>query len=119
MLDHRGHKVGKLACLGGKNLALAVNDIFLKVVRDCFAGTEILHSSGYGYAHLLAKAEEIVDGSVCRENNSGEVRYIDFLLAKFLSAQTFYLDKGTEHYLYAVFLSKLEIGRFVGRRLGL
>lgn len=119
VLQHRRHKIGKLAGLGCKDLAFAVYYILLEVVGDGFGCTEILQRHRNGDAHFFTKTEEIVDSGLGCENNCGKVGNIYFLCAKFFRAESFNLDERTENNLHVVFLSDLEIRRLIGSRLRL
>lgn len=119
MLEHRWQQIGEFAGLGSEDFALAVHDIFLEIVCHRFRGAEVHQGHRNGDTHFLAQTEEIVDRGLCCENDCGVIADIYFLSAEFLCAQTFHLDKGTEHNVYAVFLCYFVIGRLIGCRLGL
>ena len=53
MLEDVWQHIGELAGLAGKNLALAIYDIFLQIIGYLLGGAEILHCVRYSNAHLL------------------------------------------------------------------
>lgn len=119
VLGEHGHHVVELAGAAVENLAFAVYDVFLQVEGYGLCGAEIFHGVGDADAHLLAKAEEVVDGGTCGENHGGVLAYIYFLLAEFPGAQALNFDEGTKYQLYAMLRGDVEVGRFLGTRLGL
>ena len=84
MLGEEREQIVQFACGGMEDLALAILDIFLKIESDGFGSAEIFHSVRNGYAHFLAKAEEMVNGRTRREYHRCKVLDIDFLLTKLL-----------------------------------
>ena len=68
--------------VGKRNLAFAVNDVFLKIERNGFGRTDVLHGLGHRHARLLAYAEEAVDGCTRREDHGRMGQYVDALAAE-------------------------------------
>ena len=91
-----GVKIGFLVVLGEQrqqrfgmtglaieNLALAVDDVFLQIMCNCLAHTEVLHCVGHIEPQFLAQAEVMVDSRTGSENHRSVVVDGDFGLSKF------------------------------------
>lgn len=113
VLDQQGEEVVKLAGGRVEDFALAVYDVLLQVEGDGLGGAEVLHRVGDRDAHLFAKVEEMVDGSLGGENDGCEVGYVDFLLAEFACVKAFDLDEGPKYYFHSVLLLDVEVWRLV------
>ena len=120
MLHHHRHQIGEFARCAAKHLALAVLHVFLYVIGNRFGNGKVFHRFGNGYAHLLAKGEEVVDGVARGEHDGRVVEHLYLLLAKFFGREAFHLNEGVKHKLYAVLRCNVKIGRLLrGRcRLG-
>ena len=98
--------------VGKRDLAFAVDDVFLQVERYGLRLADVFHGFGHGDARLFADMEKTVD---CRTRceYDGRVReYFDPLGAELLQGDAFYADEGPVGDFHVVFL-----GQFVERGL--
>ena len=84
MLLHRGKQICDFTGFGSENLTFAVYNILLQIIGYGFAGAEKFLRRRYGYAHLLAETEKVVNSRLGREDNSTEIGDVDFLCTKIL-----------------------------------
>ena len=98
-LDERGERA-----VGKRNLAFAVDDVFLQIERDGFRLANVFHGFGHRDAGLFADVEETVYRRA-RSENYGRVRqYFDPLCAELFQRNAYYADKRFIGDLYFVFL---------------
>ena len=106
-------KTGRMAVLGGENLALAVLDVLLQVKRHRLRSAEILHGLRHGEPHVLAQLEEMVYRILAGENDGLMVQNIHLRLTKLHSIHPFNLEKLVEINVDAVFALQVRIRRLL------
>ena len=74
--------------IGKRNLALAIDDIFLQVESNALGRADILHCLGYRDAGIFADMEEAVDGCTRGENHRRVIKDIYALTAKLFWGNT-------------------------------
>ena len=79
--------------VGERNLALAIDDVFLQIERHGLRLADVFHGFGHGDARLFANVEETVHRRARREDDGGVVEYFDPLSAELLERYAHYADK--------------------------
>ena len=90
--------------VGKRNLAFAVNDVFLQIERHGFRLTNVFHGFGHRDTGLFADVEETVYRRARSENHGRMRQDFDPLCAEFLQGYAHYADKRFIGDLYFVFL---------------
>mgnify|MGYP005920094271 CR=1 FL=1 len=90
--------------VGKRNLAFAVDDVFLQVEGYGLRLADVFHGFGHGDARLFADVEEAVDCRAGREDDGRVREYFDPLGAELLEGYALYADKGLVGDLHVVFL---------------
>ena len=111
MLDYQLDERRKRA-VSERNLAFAVDDVFLQIERHGLRLADVLHGFGNGNAGLFADVEKTVDRRAGGEDHGRMGEYLDSLSAKFLQRDAYDTDERFVCDLHVVFL-----GEFVERRL--
>lgn len=92
VLDEQLDQIGERT-VGERDLALAVDDVFLEIECHGLRLTDVLHRLGNGDARLLADAEETVDGGARGEDHGRVVQYLDALLPELLERNPGHADE--------------------------
>ncbi len=111
VLLHIGKQTFELAGGRAENLALAVDGVFLEIVRNLVGHAEVHLCVWHLIAHFLTKAEEMVYGCLGCEYYGVVVRNGDLLGAEFAGGKAFDFYKGAKNHLYAVLVGKFKVRR--------
>ena len=115
VLADEGNQISHLAALSVKNLAFAIDNIFLQIDRNRFGHTEIFHRFRNRDSHFFAQAKKMINGRTCRKNHCAVIEYGDSLLSEFFCCQWLYFDKRTKINVDSIFFSNVEVRRFLRR----
>ena len=113
--DQVHHRLGRSGTV--ENLALAIDDVLLKIHRDHIRRAEILHGLGNLDTHLLGQFEIGVNGMAGGKHDGSIIRQIDALGTKFTSSKRFYEEKPAEFNIDTVFFVERSEGSQVQRLL--
>src|SRR5690606_1563921 len=94
---------------------LSVYHVFLQVVSRRFRKAEVLHSVRHIYAHFFTHSEKMINCISAGQYYSSVFKNVHSLLSKFLSRNTFNMNKRPKIYLKFVLCSKVKIRRFFCR----
>ena len=70
MLLHDCHELTLSSRFGIEDLALAIDDELLKIVRHLLVDTEVLHVVRYRYSELFTELEKVLHSNARSEDNS-------------------------------------------------
>lgn len=115
VFNKRGYKLGiiKFAGLTERNLALAVNDVTLKVKRNRFGSAEITHRVRHFHSRFLAETEIVIYCCARCEYDTCIIGKIHLGGTKFFGGQTLDLDERTKNHLNPIFIADIIIWRFL------